>query len=61
MSKLEWLVVANKMDLEGAAENLQNFRVRFPKVEIVPISAEFEEGLEELKAVLCERVGRGGR
>ena len=60
LSKLEWLVVANKMDLEGARENLQNFRARFPKVEIVPISAEFEEGLQELKAVLCERVG-GGR
>jgi len=58
LSKAEWLVVANKMDLEGAEENLEHFRARFSKVEVVPISAEMEEGLEELKAVLCERVGK---
>ena len=59
LSKLDWLVVANKMDLEGAAENLRNFQARFSKVEIVPISAEFEEGLEGLREVLCARVGKG--
>ncbi len=58
LSKADWLVVANKMDLEGAEENLQNLRRRFPRVETVPISAEMEEGLEGLKAVLCERVGK---
>jgi len=61
LSKLDWLVVANKMDLEGAAGNLQNFRARFPKVEIVPVSAEYGEGLEELREVLCSRVGKDGR
>ena len=61
LSKLDWLVVANKMDLEGAAGNLQNFRARFPKVEIVPISAEYGEGLEELRRTLCARVGKDGR
>ena len=59
LSKAEWLVVANKMDLDGSEENLQNFRQRFPKVEIVPISAELEEGLDELKVVLCQRIGKG--
>ena len=59
LSRLDWLVVANKMDLEGAAENLRNFQTRFPKVETVPISAEFGNGLESLKAALCVRVGKG--
>jgi GTP-binding protein len=57
LSKSDWMVIANKMDLESAEGNLQSFRQRFPKVEIVPISAELEEGLDELKKVLCERVG----
>lgn len=59
LAKFDWMVVANKMDLEGAEENLEHFRRRFPKVEVVPISAEQEEGLEELRRVLCERVGHG--
>jgi GTP-binding protein len=59
LSKFPWVVVANKMDLEGAEENLKNFRQRFGKVEIVPISAEKEEGLEALRELLCERVGKG--
>ena len=58
LSQLDWLVVANKMDLEGAAENLRNFQIRFSKADIFPISAEFEEGLEELKAALGARVGK---
>lgn len=58
LAREPWLVVANKMDLAGAEENLQRFRQRFPKVEVVPISAEMEEGLDELKAVLVEKVGR---
>ena len=59
LAKFDWLVVANKMDLEGADENLANFRNRFPKVEVVPISAEQEEGLDALRRTLCERVGKG--
>ncbi|NIP92027.1 MAG: hypothetical protein GWO24_00525 [Akkermansiaceae bacterium] len=58
LSRSDWLVVANKMDLAGAEDNLQRFRQRFSKVEVVPVSAEMEEGLEELKAVLAERVGK---
>jgi GTP-binding protein len=57
LSKFEWMVVANKMDLEGAEENLKNFRNRFPKVEIIPISAQQEEGLDALRQSLCDRVG----
>lgn len=57
LAKFPWIVVANKMDLDGAEENLQIFRQRFPKVEVLAISAQEEEGLDHLREVLCERVG----
>ena len=46
------------MDSEVAEENLKNFRKRFAKVEIIPISAELEIGLDDLRKVLFERVAR---
>ncbi|MDB4492805.1 50S ribosome-binding GTPase, partial [Akkermansiaceae bacterium] len=49
LAKFPWMVVANKMDLEGAEENLGIFKNRFPKIPIVPISAMEGEGLDELK------------
>ena len=57
LSKLDWVVVANKMDLDEAEENLTQFRQRFPKVEIIPVSAKLEEGLDALRGLLCERLG----
>ena len=46
------LIVANKMDLPGAAENLKAFKRRFRKREVVPISATDGEGIGALKARL---------
>jgi len=57
LGRFPWKVVANKMDLEGAEENLTAFRNRFPKVEVVPISAENEQGLDDLKQMLDNEVG----
>lgn len=57
LSRFPWKVIANKMDLEGAEENLQAFRQRFPKVEIVPISAEAGIGMDDLKQMLDNEVG----
>ena len=51
-----WLVIANKMDLPGATENLEAFRIRFKNVEVIPIAAEQDEGLEELKTRLRELI-----
>ena len=56
LANFPWLVVANKMDSEAAEENLKHFQQRFSRVEVVPISAELELGLEELRRVLFERV-----
>jgi GTP-binding protein len=49
------LVVANKMDLEGAAANLVKFRRRY-KAELIEISCVSGEGLDELKETLYKRV-----
>ena len=57
LARFPWKVIANKMDLEGAAENLAIFRGRFPKVEVVPISAESGDGLDDLRQMLDNEVG----
>lgn len=56
LSQRPWLIVANKMDLEGAAANLDELRRRFRTTEIVPISAARAEGLQELRDVLERRL-----
>src|SRR5216117_613098 len=54
LSRRPWRIIANKMDLAGAAENLEALRKRFPDIEVVPISAAKSEGLAELKERLKE-------
>lgn len=57
LSRFPWMVIANKMDLEEAAENLVRFEQRFPKVRVIPISAEAEEGLDAVRLMLDDEVG----
>jgi|tagenome__1003787_1003787.scaffolds.fasta_scaffold20951447_2 GTP-binding protein len=54
LSQRPWFVVANKMDLPEANENLTQLRARFPKTDVVPISAANREGIDELKEKLSE-------
>ena len=49
LSARPWFVVANKMDLPNAGENLEEIKARFPNLEIVPISAERSDGIVELR------------
>jgi len=49
LAEKEFIVVGNKIDEEEARENLQLFRKRFPEINIFPISAILEEGLDELR------------
>ena len=49
LSDRAWYVVANKMDLPDAAENLRALEERFPNLEIVAISADRSEGIAELR------------
>jgi GTP-binding protein len=52
LSKRPWFVIANKMDLPNADENLNALRKRFPKIDIVAISAAKNEGIDALKQQL---------
>jgi len=56
LSSRAWFVVANKMDLPGATENLKALQARFPKVQILPASAAKGEGIDALKQVLATQI-----
>ena len=51
MGERPYLVIANKMDLPDAAENLKKFKRRVRR-EVIPIAGDMPEGIEELKRVL---------
>jgi GTP-binding protein len=52
LSERPWMIVANKMDLPGAEDNLQLLQSRFADKTIVPVVAERGDGIAELKDVL---------
>jgi GTPase len=54
LSLRPWIVVANKMDLPQAEENLRHFQERFRQRPILPISAKERRGITELKRILGE-------
>src|SRR6266496_2142854 len=56
LSSRPWLVVANKMDLPGATENLKALQARFPKVQILPTAAATGKGIAALKEALAARI-----
>ena len=59
LSSRAWFVVANKMDLPGAKENVKALQKRFPKVDILPTSAAKGEGIDALKHALATRTDLG--
>ncbi|HVF73194.1 MAG TPA: GTPase ObgE [Chthoniobacterales bacterium] len=54
LSQRPWHVIANKMDLPGAQDNLAALAQRFPGLEVLPVSANQSQGIEELKGRLKE-------
>ena len=54
LSERPWFLVANKMDLPGAEENLKAMRKKFSKIAVVPVSAAKGEGIDELKKKLAK-------
>src|SRR5438552_3383194 len=56
LSSRPWLVVANKMDLPGATENLKALQARFPKFKILPTAAATGKGIAALKHELATRM-----
>jgi GTP-binding protein len=54
LSKRPWRIIANKIDLPAARENLKALQDRFSPVEIAALSAQTGEGLDDLRAKLEE-------
>ena len=54
LSKRPWFVIANKIDLPQANENLKTLRKRFPKIDIVAVSAAKGENIDILKNKLAD-------
>ena len=49
-------IIANKMDMPAAAENLTAFKARFPKLKIIKTCAELGEGIEDIKQYIHKQV-----
>jgi len=58
LSRRQWVIVANKMDLPEADQHLKALEQRFADRKIVPISAGKNEGIAALKESLGELVLR---
>lgn len=54
LSKKREVVIASKMDLEGASKNLEKFREAYPNLEVIPISAYNGDGISKLMIRLNE-------
>ena len=54
LDKKKNIVIANKMDLENAQENLEKFKKEFSDVDVIAISAFSLEGVEELVIKLAD-------
>lgn len=50
------IVVANKMDMQGAKKNLEEFKKKLPDLEVVPISAYNHENLDELLYKIADKL-----
>jgi len=55
VAKKHQIIVANKMDLDGAWENLEKFKSKVKKT-VYPISALNREGLEDLVEAIAKRL-----
>lgn len=45
-------IIANKMDIAESADNLNAFRARFPKLQIIAAAIEHSEGIKEIVEVI---------
>jgi GTPase len=57
LSQRPWFIIANKMDLPGASENLGLIRKRFRSTEVIAVSAATGEGMDRLTKKLEEWLG----
>ena len=52
------IVIANKMDIDGALENLENFKKKVKDVQIFPISAIKKDGLDKVLIALADMLDK---
>jgi GTP-binding protein len=57
LAKRPWIILANKMDLPEAEENLTRIKDRFKRIKVFPLSANEGDGLDKLLAFLSSKVG----
>lgn len=50
------IIIANKMDIEGAKDNLERFRSKYPDAEIYEVSAIMQQGFDALIIRLADIV-----
>jgi GTP-binding protein len=51
-------IIANKMDLPVSDENLKAFKIRFPKLKVIPVSAEIGEGLDKIVQYIAKKIAQ---
>jgi len=56
LSEKDLFVVANKMDLPGAEENLEVFKLNYPELDVIETSAATSSGIEKLKYYTFDRL-----
>ncbi len=56
LAEKPFVVVGNKNDEENAAEYISKFQKRFPKMKALFISAVLEDGLDDLKNILLQKL-----
>ena len=54
LAKKKEIVIANKMDLEKAKENLEKFKKAYPKLEIIEVSCMNNQGLDDMIIKLAD-------
>ena len=58
LASRDWLIAKNKIDVEGAKDKLEVLKIRFPNLEIIPVSALSGEGINQLKFRLRDLIGK---
>lgn len=55
-AKQRYLILANKIDLPNAQENLARLATRFPSAQIIPVSALYSQGFKEVKSCVARNI-----
>ena len=56
LKKKQEIVIANKMDLDSAKENLEKFKKAYPDLEVIEISCMNNTGIDDLINILNEKL-----